>query len=563
MAVKRLEVVIAGDARGAQKALGAVDKKAGVLHSTFVKVGIAAGAAFAVKFGADAVKGAAADEQAQAKLAQTLEKTVGARQKDIAGVEKWITAQGKAVGITDDELRPALARAARSSDDLVGAQKKVSLAMDIATATGKPLQAVTDALAKASDGQTRALKQLGIQVRTSVPDSKALQKAQVAAKEAQEKYTEAVKKHGETSDEAKAAYEKVFLATLKVNDAQTKTKDVAKGWGAIQDDLNKKFGGDAANAADTTAGKYKIFSTRMGELKESIGAGLLPVLGALAGFMLDKVVPAVEATVGWFGEHKEVMIGIGAVLGPLVVLLGAYAAAQKVSAAATAIATAGQWAWNAAMSANPIVLVVLGLAALAVGVKLAYDHFAWFKVAVDTTWQALQTGYNWVKSNWPLLLGVLTGPFGLAVLAITRNWDELVGFIQAIPGRIGGALSHMWDGMKSGFRSAINWVIDKWNDFKIPAVKVLGIQVSPTINFPNIPKLHDGGVFRAPTPGGEGLALLRDRERVLTPGQSARAGFGGDGGPTVIVQITGSVVTERQLHQAIREGIRQLDREAS
>lgn len=28
---------------------------------------------------------------------------------------------------------------------------------------------------------------------------------------------------------------------------------------------------------------------------------------------------------------------------------------------------------------------------------------------------------------------------------------------------------------------------------------------------------HTGGTFHAPRPGGEGLALLRDRERIVTP----------------------------------------------
>lgn len=34
----------------------------------------------------------------------------------------------------------------------------------------------------------------------------------------------------------------------------------------------------------------------------------------------------------------------------------------------------------------------------------------------------------------------------------------------------------------------------------------------------DIPKFHGGGTFRAPTPGGEGLALLRDGEHVTVPG---------------------------------------------
>jgi len=33
-------------------------------------------------------------------------------------------------------------------------------------------------------------------------------------------------------------------------------------------------------------------------------------------------------------------------------------------------------------------------------------------------------------------------------------------------------------------------------------------------------KLHTGGIFNAPTPGGEGIAILRDKEEVRLPGQS-------------------------------------------
>jgi hypothetical protein len=46
----------------------------------------------------------------------------------------------------------------------------------------------------------------------------------------------------------------------------------------------------------------------------------------------------------------------------------------------------------------------------------------------------------------------------------------------------------------------------------------------PDIDLPDnpIPRLHGGGVFRAPA--GEGLALLRDGETVFTPEQMAMLG---------------------------------------
>jgi hypothetical protein len=49
---------------------------------------------------------------------------------------------------------------------------------------------------------------------------------------------------------------------------------------------------------------------------------------------------------------------------------------------------------------------------------------------------------NWLKGNWPLIIAILTGPVGIAVLAIVRNWDRI----------------------KEAVASVRNWIVDKWND---------------------------------------------------------------------------------------------------
>lgn len=68
---------------------------------------------------------------------------------------------------------------------------------------------------------------------------------------------------------------------------------------------------------------------------------------------------------------------------------------------------------------------------------------------------AIEDVFSWVKSHWPLLLTILTGPIGLAVRYIIEHWSQLesgaksmianvVGFFAALPGRILGAVSHLW-----------------------------------------------------------------------------------------------------------------------
>ena len=54
----------------------------------------------------------------------------------------------------------------------------------------------------------------------------------------------------------------------------------------------------------------------------------------------------------------------------------------------------------------------------------------------------------------------------------------------------------------------------------MPSITAFGRTIGGfTLGTPNIPEFHTGGVFRAPRPGGEGLAILRDRETVLQPGE--------------------------------------------
>jgi phage-related minor tail protein len=186
--------------------------------------------------------------------------------------------------------------------------------------------------------------------------------------------------------------------------------------------------------------------------------------------------------------------------------------------------TAAQWLLNAAMSANPIVLVVLAIVGLVAVLVLAWKHSETFRKIVtkafDAVLGAVRAAWNWIKGNWPLLLAILTGPIGLAVLAISKNWDKIVSAVKGMPGRIKSAASGMWDGIKDAFRSMINWIIDKWNgmEFKIGGQKVFGKSLpGVTIGTPNIPRLAQGGTVRA-RPGGT-LALLGEggHDERVTP----------------------------------------------
>jgi hypothetical protein len=131
--------------------------------------------------------------------------------------------------------------------------------------------------------------------------------------------------------------------------------------------------------------------------------------------------------------------------------------AMLAQAAATRVATAAQWLFNAAMTANPIVLAVAAVAALAAGFIYAYTHIEPFRDAVNAVAGALKDAFGWIVDHWPLVLGILTGPIGLAVVAIATHVNEIVGFFQDLPGRIADAITSG----AAAFAGAVSWIKDQ------------------------------------------------------------------------------------------------------
>lgn len=171
---------------------------------------------------------AADDEKGQKQLALSIRASTKATDAQIASVEDWIDTTQRAVGVADDELRPAYARIIRSTRDFEKAQRLLRLALDVSAATGKPLKTVTEALSKAYDGSMTALGKLGL------------------------------------------GYDKAKLKGMEFNE--------------IQKDLEKRFSGAALDNANTFEGVMARFSITMDELKESLGKAVLPYMKRLAEY---------------------------------------------------------------------------------------------------------------------------------------------------------------------------------------------------------------------------------------------------------------------------------------
>lgn len=408
------------------------------------KTGAIAGKALLVGFagvaagGYMASKAAAEDQASQAALAKQLGNVTGASHEQIDATDEWIKKQALATGISVEQLRPALQKLATSTGDLGKAQGELSEAMDVSAGSGKSLDMVATALVKVNNGSATGLAKLGVVTKTTAKDTAALQAANVGVKSAQLAYTEAVKAHGAHSAQASIASDKLRIAQQKVGEAQEKTKSTTISASDAMAQLAKKYGGDAAAAAQTNAGKQKVLGVEMHELVIQIGTGLLPVMQKLTEIGLQVVHYTSEHT----HEAGLLLVGIGALLTVITAVSLAtkvYAAGQAVWAAGTKVVTAGQWLLNAALDANPIGLVIIAIAALVAALVIAYKHSDTFRAIVDKTFtfigkvvpQVIGTVVGFVKDHWGLLVSIIGGPMGLIVVQVIKHWDTIRGAVSA------------------------------------------------------------------------------------------------------------------------------------
>ena len=171
--------------------------------------------------------------------------------------------------------------------------------------------------------------------------------------------------------------------------------------------------------------------------------------------------------------------------------------AMVAGAIATGIATAAQWALNIAMYANPIGLIILGIVAL-IAIVVAVGLVIWkFR---DTIVNAFNQALEWVKDNWPLLLAILTGPFGLAVYAIWKFRDEILAVFKSIADAIP-------DWLKNGFNAVIG------------GAKITASAAGDALGF------AEGGIVPGPT-GRPMPAIVHGGEAIFTADMVRRMALG-------------------------------------
>ena len=312
---------------------------------------------------------------------------------------------------------------------------------------GTILGRVSDGLEAAGGKADTSAKKLGAVGGVALATGLALQQMASGDVEAQNKLENAVtntgKAYDDYADRVSGAVEssvRFGVTDGEVKDALTRltdaTKDPAKALDdlAMAQDLAAAKGVSLSDAA-TMIGKahngsakvFKEFGIEVGKNAD----GTADYEGAL-GNLADTLKGRAEANADSFGgKMREIRAwtdnaasSLAEQYGPAITMAGAALtglaaiteiasaanvknaastvaakAAQIGSAVATGVATAAQWAWNVALNANPIGLIIIAIAAFVGAILWLWNNVDWFRNGVTAAWEAIKTGWTWLWDN--------------------------------------------------------------------------------------------------------------------------------------------------------------------
>jgi hypothetical protein len=215
----------------------------------------------------------------------------------------------------------------------------------------------------------------------------------------------------------------------------------------------------AAIRTNTAAEEYKRLQAKVDDLKISFfnATGAAAPMIALIGDNLP-IIASMMTLVGSTAQTID-FFRKNAILARTAIV--AKTAAELASAGVMKIVAAGQAALNAVMSANPVALVVLAIAALVAGLIALYNRSESFRKVVDELWDGLKrvasVVYNSVITAFERCLNT--------VQTLWKTFKQLVGLGGELE-EAGGKVAAAGEEMASANESAEKSTDDPNNELK-------------------------------------------------------------------------------------------------
>ena len=353
----------------------------------------------------DAAQAAAEDEQATARLEQALRNVGGSFDENVAKINDRIKV-GEKLAFSDDDVRDSFQKLVASTGDVDEALSRQTLAMDFARGAGIPLAQASTLLGKVTAENVEVFKRMGITI-------------------------------GEGATEAEA------MAVIQA-----------------------KFGGQSEAYAKSTAGQFEVTKLKMGELKEQIGAQLLPVMTKMGSLLVEEVIPKIEQFAGfWEANVQPKIAAFVAWVQPKIAEFGAIIQAEfvkfqgyyekdvkpafdNIMAAVSAVVAfiAANWPQIAAII-EPVMLQVKAVVETVMGIVQNVITLVLNVISGDwsAAWQNIQ---NILSLAWEFIKATVTNSMELVKGLLAAGW----ALIQSL---IGAA----WEGIKAAVSAGIENVV--------------------------------------------------------------------------------------------------------
>lgn len=249
--------------------------------------------------------------------------------------------------------------------------------------------------------------------------------------------------------------------------------DAEEAGDKVKRDLNDSFDelGEGAGAAEQKFIGFADTLTGTQDVMEGLRTGNVALLAT--GFAdLAGAAEALWTSVGkmvttWWAKVTATTADTAATATNTTATIG-----QRIATVASTIATkaqaAAQWALNTALSANPIALVVIALAALVAGFVIAYKNVGWFRDAVDavarffvdTLWPILQDVAGWIGTAFVALWDAGRAAVGWLVDKLQALWDLVTAYVWPILQTLAGWVGDYFVAQWQAATTAVGWVID-------------------------------------------------------------------------------------------------------
>jgi enamine deaminase RidA (YjgF/YER057c/UK114 family) len=177
------------------------------------------------------------------------------------------------------------------------------------------------------------------------------------------------------------------------------------------------------------------FNKMIGSAKLAVGEYATEILKSVVP-ILESFAESIKSVVGFVKEHKEGLKALGIAIGLVTValtgqklIMGSIAAVQaflfssttlstianialgrvyNINTASTGLLAAAQWALNVAMTANPIGVVIVAVAALVGGIIYCWNTFEGFRKTMLVVWDVIKMVSKEMMGLGEILIGVMT-----------------------------------------------------------------------------------------------------------------------------------------------------------